>query len=306
MIFPIHFSIPEEKIVKKIPIKKKIIANIIPGKRETYIFENEKDYYQDYQNSMFAFTYKKMGWDCLRHYEIIANGCIPYFIDIEKIPKNTMFRFPKEQIQKSNQLYERIQYKKTIEEVSVEEWKEYNEFIQFYLEYMNSYLTTKSVASYILQKVQKEKIEKILFLSGDTSPDYLRCLTLHGLKSIFHQNIHDYPIISHIYQLDNYPYYQLYGKGITYTNLLDISEHLFDKDNTVIEDIQNHTYDLIIYGSYHRGLPFWKEVNQYYQQNEIVLLCGEDELFINPKGDIEKHVCSCPFEGYTYFIRELV
>jgi hypothetical protein len=30
---------------------------------------------------------KKGGWDCLRHYEIIGNGCMPYFENIEKCPK---------------------------------------------------------------------------------------------------------------------------------------------------------------------------------------------------------------------------
>lgn len=298
MIHPIQFSIPEEKIVKEIPQKKKILATIIPGKLETYIFQNENDYFQDYKDSMFGITMKKAGWDCLRHYEIMMNGCIPYFIDIDKVPINTMFRFPKEQIHKSNQLYERIQYKKSIEEVTEEEWKEYNQYVDYYLEYMKNFLTTKSIASYILQKVQKEKIEKILFLSGDIAPDYLRCLTLHGFKSIFHKNVHDYHLIPHIYQLKNYLYHQLYGKGITYTNLIDLSEHEFYLDKSILEDIKNHEYDLIIYGNYHRGLPFWKEVNQYYQKNEIVLLCGEDE-----------HSCnyhSLFLQDYTLFIRELL
>lgn len=297
MIHPIHFSIPEEKIVKEIPKKKKILATVIPGNRKTYIFENENDYYQDYQESMFGITCKKMGWDCLRHYEIMANGCIPYFIDIENIPKNTMFRFPKEQIQKSNQLYERIQ-SKSMEEVTEEEWNEYNRFVEFYLEYMKTFLTTKSVASYILQKVQKKKIERILFLSGDMNPDYLRCLTLHGFKSIFHKNVHEYPLIPHIYKLANFPYHQLYGKGISYSNLLYLSEHQFEKDRSILEDIQKHEYDLIIYGNYHRGMPFWEEVNQFYQKNEIILLCGEDEHFCDYHSSF--------LHDYTLFIREFL
>ena len=32
----------------------------------------------------------------MRHYEIMSNGCIPYFIDIESCPKLTMFNFPKD------------------------------------------------------------------------------------------------------------------------------------------------------------------------------------------------------------------
>ncbi len=296
-IHPIHFSIAKEKIVKEIPKKKKILATIIPGKLDTYIFKNEEDYYQDYKDSMFGITMKKSGWDCLRHYEILANGCIPYFVGIENIPFNTMTRFPKEKMIDSNRLYEKIQ-NKTIREVSEEEWREYYEYLEYYLKHTKEYLTTSSVGEYIIDKIGKKNIKKILYLSEDTNPDYLRCLTLHGLKTIFHQEVHDFPPIPHIYKIKDYSYKELYGKGMTYTNLLEISEHNFDKDNSIFEDIEKHKYDIIIYGSYHRGLPFWDKVNQHYQKNEIVLLCGEDE-----------HCCDYPyfcFEGYNVFVRELL
>ena len=58
---------------------KTFISPLIPGKLDTYIYEKERDYYDMYFNSLFALTYKKAGWDCLRHYEILANGCILYF-----------------------------------------------------------------------------------------------------------------------------------------------------------------------------------------------------------------------------------
>ena len=41
---------------------------------------NESDYYKDYQRSYFAITCKKGGWDCLRHYEILANAVSPTFL----------------------------------------------------------------------------------------------------------------------------------------------------------------------------------------------------------------------------------
>ena len=36
-----------------------------------------------YSNSIFAITNKKLGWDCLRHYEILMNGCVPLYLDIK-------------------------------------------------------------------------------------------------------------------------------------------------------------------------------------------------------------------------------
>lgn len=86
MLHPITFSIPKDKIVLSIPLKTKNCSDLIPGKIETYIYQNEEDYYKEYQSSLFAITTKKGGWDCLRHYEIMANGCIPYFPNIEQCP----------------------------------------------------------------------------------------------------------------------------------------------------------------------------------------------------------------------------
>ena len=98
---PISFSIPKSKIVKQVPKKDKMIAYIIPGDQKTYIYDSEKEYYADYQRSYFAHTKKKKaGWDCMRHYEILANGCIPIFENIDSIPPNTMTNFPKKFLKK--------------------------------------------------------------------------------------------------------------------------------------------------------------------------------------------------------------
>ena len=51
---------------------------------------------KNYQDSIFALTYKKMGWDSLRHYEILMNGCIPLFININKCPEKILTNFPKQ------------------------------------------------------------------------------------------------------------------------------------------------------------------------------------------------------------------
>ena len=95
-IYPINFAIPKEKIIHTInPKPLNILAPLIPGKYSTYIYENEQDYYQSYQNSVFALTYKKMGWDSLRHYEILMNGCIPLFLNIDKCPEKILTNLPK-------------------------------------------------------------------------------------------------------------------------------------------------------------------------------------------------------------------
>ncbi len=93
----ISFSIPEEKIIAIVPKKSKDfprhivdpeVATTIHGSSTNYAFNNEGEYYADLQSSRFGITTKRSGWDCLRHYEIAANGCVPCFRDIDLKPKS--------------------------------------------------------------------------------------------------------------------------------------------------------------------------------------------------------------------------
>tara|TARA_B100001063_G_C16700898_1_gene522483 strand:- start:45 stop:1037 length:993 start_codon:yes stop_codon:yes gene_type:complete len=108
-VHPISFAIPKFKIKKDISQKKSfLLSPLIPGKLKTYIYEDEQNYNIMYQNSIFALTYKKAGWDCFRHYEILMNGCIPFFLDLENCPKLTINNFPKKKILDINRKYETI------------------------------------------------------------------------------------------------------------------------------------------------------------------------------------------------------
>ncbi len=98
-LLPINFAIPKEKILKEVNNNpKNLLAPLIPGRLDTYIYEEEQSYYKMYAESIFALTYKKAGWDTLRHYEILMNGCLPLFLNLENCPIHTMVNFPKEDI----------------------------------------------------------------------------------------------------------------------------------------------------------------------------------------------------------------
>ena len=47
----------------------------------------------------------KGGWDCLRHYEIIASGSLPYFSNFAKVPDHTLKIYPRDLQNKANKLY---------------------------------------------------------------------------------------------------------------------------------------------------------------------------------------------------------
>lgn len=268
--FPLQFAIPESKIVTNIPVKDKDFAHIIPGDLNTYIFNLESDYYKDYQRSYFAVTKKKGGWDCMRHYEILACGCIPYFLDLDKCDPNIMVFLPKELIKEAMNL-PGVSYLK-IDHGVFDEAK-YHEILEKLLSHTREYLTTKRMAQYILDSINYKGEGKILYLSDDIYPDYMRCLMLVGLKELLQERVIDFPKVPHIYT--NYEGAEkLYGKGFSYTkNICDLP---MDREN--IEDrIANKEFDLVIYGSVHRGLRYYDLVTKKYDKEQIVYLCGEDD-----------------------------
>lgn len=292
-VYPITFSIAESKLMKSITKKERFISKLIPGLISSYIYRTEEEYYTQYNESYFALTIKKAGWDCMRHYEILACGCLPYFPDIELCPTYTMALLPKDMIKESNSLY--ISYKdKDIDEVFT---TKYTELLSRMLLYTYNNLTTKKMAEYILTVSGNSSAKKILFLSAYLEPDYLRCVTLQGFKELLGSSCHDYPKVDHIYTNAGIDYSSKYGKGFTYTNLVDQSLHDNNLDISVKEDILNKKYDIVIYGSYHRGMPFYDLVMKVYTAEQVILLCGEDDHVCTYKNFTEV--------GHTVFVREL-
>lgn len=137
-LLPITFGIPTCKLAE--PNKNKIqeYATCIPGQPETYVFKEEKPYYEDYQKSYYGVTMKKAGWDCMRHYEILGNYCMPYFIGLEDCPKNTLANLPKELLFEGRELannFDKEKYFNILDEV---------------FNYTKNNLTTKNIAQYII------------------------------------------------------------------------------------------------------------------------------------------------------------
>ena len=97
MLHPISFSIPEAKIVSNVNAAAKTklfprhvvdaeVAATVDGATEKYAFSDESEYYRDIQRSRFGITTKRSGWDCLRHYELAANGAVPCFRSLDQKP----------------------------------------------------------------------------------------------------------------------------------------------------------------------------------------------------------------------------
>ena len=81
---------------------------------------------------------------------------------------------------------------------------------------------------------------------------------------------------------------------------MDRTLHNDNYDTTVQEDIINKKYDLIVYGSYHRGTPFLDLVSKHYEPNQVIFLCGEDN-----GGCCHNNHIEILNKGFTVFVREL-
>lgn len=268
---PISFSIPLSKIVRSIPQKDKDFATIIPGDISTYIFNEEEEYYKDYRRSYFAFTWKKGGWDCMRHYEILASGCIPYFVDLERCPEGTMHLFPRELILEAMNLpgvsYGKIDH-------SIFDVDAYNEILEKLLTYTREHLTTEKMAQYMLDQIGYKGTGKILILFNyNPMPDYLQECMVIGLKEIYGDRIVDFPKRDYLYSNCKSDVKKIYGKGFTYSkNLIDLP---INREN-IVERIKKREFDLVIFPRLHYDLLYHDVVVQHYPAERIVYACGQD------------------------------
>jgi hypothetical protein len=219
-----------------------------------------------------------------------------------------MFNFPKNIIIKTNEFYLYLSnkyginnlYLNNISIIENDDLETYYNFVIILLNYTRDNLTTTKMAHHIIKNTC-ETAKKILYISNPVDGDYLRCLTLHGFKKLFKKNCNDHPFLGHIYKdcsENNWIIKEkLHGRGFTYTNLIDKDEfHDFDEENNTIENIKNKKYDLIIYSSLHKDKPLFDIVNENYENNRIIFLCGED---------IHNCICKEYYDkGYNVFVRE--
>jgi hypothetical protein len=92
-VYPTGFGIPEHRIREiDFSLKTRMIQKTSPSEAcfsnspNKYLYEDEEEYYDDMASAWFGLSCKKGGWDCLRHYEIIASGSLLLFKDYDKKP----------------------------------------------------------------------------------------------------------------------------------------------------------------------------------------------------------------------------
>jgi hypothetical protein len=318
-LYPISYSIPESTLVDDVPVKTRMysVAHPIRYYRTPQTHDNEGAYYQNYREAAFGKTFKKGGWDCMRHYEILVNGCIPYFEDLAQCPKNTLTMIPRDLIFEGMKLAE-IPFEEM-------DWEKYNDVVRRLLKYTREHLTTKCMAQYVMNKCNIQA-KKVLILHFNNEY-YMSHSMINGFKHCLGTNAVEYPHAEVLYE--DYPEDRIkhfYGLGFSYTRRVPSAYKTNYNVYDIINQIQNKEYDLIYYGincdmnpsnvDFYKCLPLWNEVNQKYSPQQIAICCGQDgDPYERVPESIGQgcyhrdfHACSLKAlsdRGYNVFIREL-
>lgn len=292
-VYPIWFSFPLMK-VRPLLEKTKEWATIIPGDLTTYVFTSEDEYMTDYGRSEFAHTWKKGGWDCMRHLEIIASGCIPVFRDIGKCPIYTMIAYPKtllEAIETNYSMFDKDAYRAHLGELR---------------EHFMSFLTCGQTMK-LLWKACRSDLSfprKILFIDDDVpkKPDYLAIMTLVGLYEAWGETSKIHVPFPVNYLFDDFSKAifnpRWHGKGFTYTRC--VSARARQKCPRLKRRIMKHieSYDLIVYGEISRSSVLVKKIASRVPKKRLWLIHGRD------KPPTKKELCEWQSLG-TVFVREI-
>ena len=308
-IFPLSYSVPDECVVDASYelYNNKIydICPLIPGERSDHLFGagEEAAYHQLYQQSWFAHTKKKGGWDCLRHHEILANGCIPIFENLKECPAHTLTAFPKPWVAGIH----------TDIDISTRQM-----LIRQLLNQVRQNGTTRASNDYVLGKLRKSP-SRVLLIAGNCGVNYTREFFWIGMKRYL-QSVGgvgiEYPKIEYLY--DDYPadrMGELHGNGFTYTGRLPADGGSTWSESEIIEKLRDHFFDLVVYGKVgpdegkegsFPNFPLWEHVFMRYSRDEIVCLYGGDECInLNVDNHYREHIYLVS-QYATCFVRELV
>jgi len=282
MIFPISFCIPSQK-VRPIQTKTKKYSSIIPG--EPYTFDSEDSYMEEYATSEFAHTRKKAGFDCMRHLEILAAGSVPIFEDPWTIPKNTMTHYNKVLLEKG-------------ENATAEEWREC----------LRANLTSPAMALYMMAMMGIEG-RKVLWMDVTTpvQPDYLALGLFYGFKEVCGIEMDVLEEIPYCYKDYEGDVSKLYGRGFSYTKILEPYYRMSKTDGSGIsERLRNKYYDLVVFPSIIRGTNLHnlqQVLNSGFPIDKIAVCIGEDAPFSSLKEKIP--IVTQLASDFNLFVREL-
>ena len=285
-LYPVFIGIPRSEVVDCVPRKYYGFRGGHHSKfgDRAYAFgpHEESEYKRAYRESYFGSTKKKAGWDCMRHYEIVASGAVPFFDeDPTRAPSSTLAFWPKKLL-RDLRTWPGVYHKNGTVDVDVLDASgAYGKLAAGLLTYLRERLTTEALARYILETMGQSKARHVLILSAHPAPDFLRESVVHGFRQRLGVEAVDFVKPLHLYEprvaapWDLAARSELYGNGFTYAYRLRDDPRVDRSD--VVKKLRDHFFDVVVYASVHRGLPYFDVVREHYGYDEIAFVDGEDE-----------------------------
>ena len=335
LVLPLSFGLPEGRFgrTKRPSHKTRDFASIIPGVRQTYTFNDEDSYYDSYAAAYFGITMKKSGWDCFRHYEIIAAGSMPYFLDFASLPHNTMHDFPFHIVQEAMELpgvpsqhavREAMATGSTadlhIDRSNFNETR-YNELLREIVAYSLEHLTWKAKAQYLLSNIQRHypclTNPRILMVTMREC-EYMSCTLFGGLYTMFGPSGMSSlfgPKDELFDSLAPSDSSKMYGRGFSYSRVFSDPWNMTEMDQLTKQRLESGFFNLIIFTN---GANFYCGQREYFYweilQKRIDLLYDYQRKY-NPLVAVvdgnDEHGCHKFFVGdnhkleyHAHFIRE--
>lgn len=168
---PLSFSWPmhlkdEESLARLQPV-----SQVFPG--DKYSFDDYQSYLDQYRQSSYAFTFKKGGWDCFRHLEIMVAGAVPVMPDINQCPSLAMAHYPKSLMSLSVDIFKAGQRPPTSLQSALNSW-------------LSSHMTSAAMVTFARDKLPRRPRTVILVdPSFAHQPDYFSTMFLMGAIDVF-------------------------------------------------------------------------------------------------------------------------
>jgi hypothetical protein len=330
----LHFAMPDGRGVGGRVPKTRVLAPLKPArsaaeKKRMYIYTTNDTYYHMYACSWFGWTQKKAGWDCQRHYEIMAAGCMPVFHRLETCPLSLFPPALRALWLENNALYARLK------DIPLEKWTthhlaEADALTQRNRRALETHLTCSSLFIQLLEAARWGHAARVGILSTKVPCDYMRDNLIIGAKHVLGQRAACNQAVWWIFDDAKRPMHTLWGKGFTYGRALPACRR-----SSILEDTaptrgaQKHTipkipkspkasrtihnaawwsavraqwFDVILVHWMNRRHfdRAWEELIKHYPPHRIILFCAEDAP---PSRGTLKTLLS---HGSHVFVRELM
>ena len=311
-VHPITYAIPEQLVVQSIPRNKTGTAKLV-GQFSENRFPcsdvGQAQYYQTFTSSYYAYTSRKDGWACMRHYEILARGGVPYFAGLDQSPQYSLWDFPRDLIQQLMALpgvgLEEPKHKDDDPQVTLDmhvfDPRQYYPLADKLLEYTRTHLTTRAMAEHFLRTTGHVGAQSGLMLlmksAGPKLYDYVGYtfqLLMHGLRTVMGPALVDYPRLWLMYDWD--PDVQrhrtqeardrkrkaIYGCGFSYAFTLGSDRKVWR--GNLSARIRAREFKFVVYPLRRPPqlrtwrLLHWDLVKRHYQKHEIIFIDVEDDV----------------------------